>query len=43
MWLPRRFTTKPTSVRDWHVLVTELGERAVLAIRTENHYGRFPR
>lgn len=36
---PRRFTTgRETSARDWHVLLLELGPRAVEALRRENVY-----
>lgn len=42
-WLPRRLVTYSTSARDWYTLLIELGERAVLALREENPYGRFPR
>lgn len=43
MWIPKRFTMQPTSVRDWLTLLSELGERVVEELRTENPYGRFPR
>ncbi len=42
-WLPKRLATHTTSAHDWYLLLVELGERTVLAIRQENPYGRFPR
>ena len=42
-WLPKRLHMQPTSARYWYTLLMELGERATLAIRQGNPYGRFPR
>lgn len=43
MWLPKRLCTTRTTANDWYVLLVELGERAVEALRQENPYGRFYR
>jgi hypothetical protein len=43
MWLPRRFDNRLISARDWYVLIVELGERTVEALRQENPFGRFYR
>lgn len=29
MWLPKRLSTRPTSARDWYVLLVGLGDRVV--------------
>ena len=39
MKVPVRLITQPTSARDWYVLLFELGDRAVHALRRENVYG----
>lgn len=39
MKIPKRLHTKPTSARDWYVMLIELGSRVVDDLRSENPYG----